>query len=117
MRMTLEQLKEMSDTELYERWNYGGFPFEQLPFCGHCLTEHVYYGDCEVKLHVGVIANTNRRWKQPINSGSQLRPHLEELYTARLFYNHLYTKNQQKEALDVPEENKQQAEDEEKVSV
>jgi hypothetical protein len=124
MRPTLEELKAMSDAELYNHWQYGHFPFEQLSSCGHCLTEHVFYKDsesmaCREESHAEIVHNVDRRWRQPIKFGDQLRPHLAELYAARLFFDHLYTlEEQEKEALDVPEENEQQqAQDEEKVSV
>lgn len=87
MRLTLEELKAMSNEELHEHWAEAAFPFENMADCGNCLTSHNpgYIRSCQEHEQV---RETMRRF--PFEGGLNLQPYLEELYAIRLFYDHLY---------------------------
>jgi len=94
MRTTLEQLKAMSNDELYKHWNKSEFPFDAAGGCHQCLTMHRYYqlnfplSLCRLPEHKDLLANVAKFTAFP--STAMLREHLEELYALRLFYDSLY---------------------------
>ena len=87
MRMTLEQLKAMSDDQLSEAWIVGKFPFDWMDKCG-CLLQHQEYKikGCE---HVE-IRRAMEALPSIIPCGHDIRPHLEQLYALRIFFDALY---------------------------
>lgn len=91
MRHTLEQLKGMSRSELYDFWMAAQFPFDKLKGCDRCLTQH-HSMPCE--LHSSIREEIQRMGDvRPVmrdRIGDEFVEHLEELYALRLFYDHLY---------------------------
>ena len=87
MRMTLEQLKTMSDNDLSRAWLMGEFPFDYVDRCG-CLIQHQHF---KMK---GCTHEEMRRAVESlppmIGCGKTLRPHLEQLYALRIFFDALY---------------------------
>ena len=82
MRATLEQLKAMSNEELYNLWGAAEFPFEAAS-CGYCLTNHGC-GFCGSHKDIVPFRLADPRI---------MREHLEELYALRLFYDSLYPRS------------------------
>jgi len=92
MRLTLEELKTMSNEDLSAHWKSGQFPFDMIPTCHACLTIH-WQGWCHVEEHsqLRAAAKQNlRRINGRTNSVEAFRANLEELYALRLFYDSLY---------------------------
>lgn len=86
-RLSLEQLKAMSNHELHELWAEAVFPFENMKSCGNCLTSHNpgYAYSCTEHLEL-----RDQMSRFPFEGGWNLHPYLDELYALRLFYDHLY---------------------------
>lgn len=96
MRITLEQLKAMSDKELFQNWMGGIFPFDVTSVRCGCMTTHTL-SNCENK-HEAFSSEVEKVlgesfYVTPETVGI-LRKHLEELYAIRLFYDHLYDKEE-----------------------
>lgn len=98
MRLTLEQLKAMSDADLGLRWKGSRFPFEMVDCCRTCLTMHstnpcAYHK--QMNDNTAHLEQTYRPMRLRPNSdatiGQLLRENLEELYALRLFYDSLYS--------------------------
>lgn len=90
MRLTLEQIKAMSDVELGDYWADSKFPFDQPTSCMYCLTDHVInraIADCHPELTQLSFAICD--WLTPM-TGEALRPYLEQLYALRLYFDSLY---------------------------
>lgn len=86
-RIKLEQLKAMSDAELYFHWHNREFPFEMIPSCQHCLTMH---STLSCSAHRDLAAAAQLAWPAELPKQYGLHAHIEELYALRLFYDSLY---------------------------
>ena len=92
--MTLEQLKALSDKELYYHWLHSQFPFEKMR-CGSCLTQHVLegniYGRQKRKCQHEILSDQIRAlWMASYTTMDVLRHELEQLFALRLFYRDEY---------------------------
>ena len=101
--MTLEQLKALSDEELYYHWLHSQFPFEKMR-CGSCLTQHVLqerystfqlegniYGRQKRKCQHEILSDQIRAlWMASYTTMDVLRHELEQLFALRLFYRDEY---------------------------
>ena len=88
MRHTLEQLKAMTDKELWGLWTAAQFPFENNPICGNCLTAHhsrYSQHDC---IHHPVLTERITAINPEFFSPWEIVRHenIEELYALRMFY-------------------------------
>jgi hypothetical protein len=100
MRLSLEQLKAMSDRELRDLWRSDSFPFDSAS-CGNCLTMHAYLRN--VAIHACRVSSHQELTRQVVALAPPgadvppmhgLREHLEELYALRLFFDSLYLEPQ-----------------------
>lgn len=95
MRLTLEELRAMSDERLGWQWASGGWPFENMPGCQRCLVHHsrAWMGENGCKQHPGITAQATQLLPKLILGEERvafIREHLEEFIALRLFYDSLY---------------------------
>jgi hypothetical protein len=88
--ISLEELNKLNDSELYERWRSGRFPFEFLS-CGRCLTMHSIF-TCGDESHRNFQAAAKTISGKYLES-HVFRLHLEAIYSLRIFYKDLYASN------------------------
>jgi hypothetical protein len=98
MKITLEELKAMSDSELHCLWASWQFPFDKLlGTCGACLTGHSfeYRVSCgHDAFHEQIVLEMGLNHYVAV--GSDIRPWLENIYALRLFYDSLYPQNRER---------------------
>lgn len=88
MRLTLEELKAMSNEDLYQLWRDSGFPFDSVKSCHRCLTgHHLEFEDCSEHR---ALAHEVTALHGEFDPYQLVVNHLEELYALRLFYDSLY---------------------------
>lgn len=90
--MRLQELKKLSDRQLYEMWKSATFPFDAAKCCicvtghgaGHCKAGHIGFEINAKPIYVNLLQTT-------LDIG--LRHNLDEIYALRLFYRDLYEKS------------------------
>jgi hypothetical protein len=88
MRVTLEELKAMSDRDLDNHWIMGKWPFDYAAGCHKCLSMHAR-GWCSIPEHTNFTTSLPPKI-QSNGVIEYIRAHIDELYAARLFYDSLY---------------------------
>jgi hypothetical protein len=88
MRLTLEELKGMSEKDLGQKWYVGEFPFDAMKGCGGCLASHSIH-TCSVHGRISTPPFEPDSGAEE-GIGAFLRLHLEEYWAARLLYDSLY---------------------------
>lgn len=92
MRLTLEQLRAMSNDRLGDAWQDEEWPFDTMAGCGRCLVHHAEaWIGC--RSHPNVTREATRLIPELIFGEERvafIRERLEEFIALRLFYDSLY---------------------------
>lgn len=87
--ISLEALKGMSGSELYDHWLNVRFPFDSTRPCMNCITTHANI-QCKVEEHKLFIELIHA---EGIGGGKPKFDELEKIYALRLFCKALYANN------------------------